>query len=165
MEMVPLPVPANVVRLVVAWLLKATPAPVTKIEPPLNVILRSPVVRMLATKELQVSIFPFKSKNPFKVNVGPRVTVFVEIKASISCTPEPPGVAAIATGKLIATPLVVMDWPVGLLNVAVPVLLNTVPETTDQFPDTASVPVLENVTAPAETVKPKQAKLPVSVTV
>ena len=65
----------------------------------------------------------------------------------------------------IVTALVVMVFAVVALKVIVPVALQIVPVTSDMLPEIASVPVLVNVTVPAETVISRHVSAPVIVTV
>jgi hypothetical protein len=58
--------------------------------------------------------------------------------------------------------IVLADVPVKVIR---PVALQTVPVDNEKFPETVSVPVLVNVTVPAETVKLMRDRLPVQVTV
>jgi hypothetical protein len=60
---------------------------------------------------------------------------------------------------------VIVFVPDGELNVIFPVALQTVPANKDIEPLIANVPVLLNVTVPADTVKSRHVKAPVNVTV
>ena len=95
-----------------------------------------------------------KTKNALAVRALP----------SVHSPPEPFNVIFDTAEKLV--PLVVIVLPVVVaLNVILPEAFQTVPATKDIDPLIASVPLLVNVTVPADTVKSRQVKAPVNVTV
>jgi hypothetical protein len=105
--------------------------------------------------------------NPPELNV-PLFTAIELVNPVVSADPNvhaPPTPLKVSE-PLRVVPLVVTVLPVVVaLNVIAPVELHTVPANKDIDPLIVGVPVLLNVTVPAETVKSRQVSAPVNVTV
>jgi hypothetical protein len=107
-----------------------------------------------------VKVFPLISNVPL-------VTVAVCDAANVSAVRSchvPPTPLNIMVAEIV-TAFVVMVFAVVALKVIVPVALQIVPVTRDMLPEIANVPVLVNVTVPAETVISRHVSAPVIVTV
>jgi hypothetical protein len=96
------------------------------------------------------------------VTVIPSIAVVVSALLNVQAPPAPLNVKGAAN----ETPFVVRVFPVVVaLNVIRPVAVHNVPANSVIEPLTARVPVLENVTVPADTVKSRHSNAPVNVTV
>lgn len=99
----------------------------------------------------------------------PAVTVTPVAEPTVNALPSvhaPPTPLRIIPVETRAVPLVVIVLPVVVaLKVTTPLPLQTVPAIKDIEPLIVGVPVLLNVTVPAETVKSRHVNAPVNVTV
>jgi hypothetical protein len=107
-----------------------------------------------------VTAYPLVDRTPLV-----SVSVRVDPEASALCSDQAPPTPLKVIAPAITTLSVLIVLPVVVaLNVIVPVAFHTVPATKVMEPLTASVPVLEKVTVPADTVMSKHVNAPVKVT-
>jgi hypothetical protein len=141
-----------------------SPVVVVKVQA-LQVIVDEPSVRDRVFELFEVTLLEDVILK-FPVSTAPLVSVNTPLRLKFRPNVQPPPTPLNVMEQFVVPVTGVNVLPVVVaLNVIVPLAFHIAPATNVIDPLTARVPVLVNVTAPAEWVKSKQVSAPVSVTV